>query len=192
MRKSCLFMLFGLTSTLYLFAQCPDKTLLWKRLEFLRDSSISAPTDQLKELLSSEEKIRICPSPVDSVHAFLLQRIGVAYYKDGDYLKAVQYLLVAIHLISDNEEKPAINPRQNIGYYFTLSLAYTALNEIAEKIKALDSCIAVSIRTNSIDLFCLSAMYQKIEYLFYIGDFQNCIVYAKMCEWLANTCIRHG
>ncbi len=191
-KKSCTLVCFFLTWNLYLFAQCPDKALLWKRLEFLRDSSNSAHVDQLTELLSYEDKIRTCPSPVDSVHAFLLQRIGVAYYKEGDYLKTTQYLQRAIKMISDNEKHPAINPRQSIGYYFTLSKGYAALNEISEKIRALDSCIAVSIRNNSVDLYCLSAMYQKIEYLFYVGDFQNCIIYAKMCESLAKSSIRYG
>lgn len=191
-RKSYLIMLFGLIPGLYLFAQCPDKVLLWKRLEFLRDSSNAAPAEKLKELFSYEEKIKSCSSPVDSVYAFLYHRIGVAYYKEGEYLKSTQYLQKAIKMVSDNEKHPAINPRQNIAYYFSLSKAYAGLNEISEKIRALDSCIAISIRANAVDLYCLSAMYQKIEYLFYIGDFQNCIVYTKMCESLAKSSIQSG
>lgn len=191
-RKSCLFMLFGLASTLYLFAQCPDKALLWKRLEFLKDSSNSTPADQLKELLSYEGKIRLCPSSVDSVYAFLYHSIGIAYYNEGDYLKTTQYLQKAITMISDNENHPAINPRKNIEYYYRLSKAYAALHEISEKIRTLDSCIAISIRANAVDLFCLAAMYQKLEYLFYIGDFQNCIVYTKMCESLAKSSVQSG
>ena len=190
--KLYLLICFGLVWSVSLCAQCPEKSLLWKRLEFLRDSSVSTPADQLKELLPYEEIIITCPSPIDSVHSFLLQRIGAAYYKQGDYLKTIHYLLKAIDMISVNEVRPAINVRHNIEYYFKLSKTYDAIDKIAEKMRALDSCIAVAIRTNSIDLFCLSAMYQKIEYLFYFGDFHSCIVYAKMCELLANTSIKRG
>ncbi len=175
-----------------LFAQCPDKKVLWSRLIFLRDSSTSTPTEQLKELLPIENIVNSCSFRIDSTHAFLLQRIGSEYYKQGEYLKSVQYNLQAINLISANAGKPSINVIHNIRYYYGLLTIYTTLNNITEKINAIDSCIAIAIRTNVINIFSLSAMYKKIEYLFYIGDYKNCIDYTKMCETLANVYARKG
>ncbi len=190
--KSHLLICFCLVWNSSLFAQCPDKNVLWNRLIFLRDSSTSTPTEQLKELLPIENIVKSCSFRIDSTHAFLLQRIGSEYYKQGEYSKSVQYYLQAINLISANAMKPSINLIYNINYYYGLSTVYTTLNKITEKIKAIDSCVAISIRTNAINILSLSAMYKKIEYLFYIGDYKNCIEYTKMCETLTNVYARKG
>jgi len=192
MYKSYLIVCVFLAWSISLFAQCPNRDSLWNRLIFLRDSSTSTPADQLNELLLSEVKIKACSLQNDSTHAFLLQRIGSEYYKQGENIKAVQYILQAIDLNSANSGKPAINIRHNIGYYYGLSAIYGTSNKIIEKINAIDSCVAIAIRSNAIGIFCLSAMYKKIEYLFYIGDYKNCIDYAKMCEMLANEYARQG
>ena len=34
------------------------------------------------------------------------------------------------------------------------------------------------------NVFCLSALYKKIEYYFDVGDYTNCINYANICEML--------
>lgn len=172
-------------SVISLSAQCIDKDSLWRRLVYIRDSSYSKPADFLSELLTNEETIKSCPYAIDSVHAFLLESIGTAYYRRGDFLKTIQYFLQGIDLNSKNSGRRSINVGHNIVYYYNLSFVYGSLNNIADKIKAIDSCVAIAVRSNSIDILCLSAMYKKIEYLFYIGDFQNCIDYSKMCEILA-------
>ena len=175
-----------------LFAQCPDKGFLWNRLVFLRDSSVSSFAEQLKELMTYENIVKSCPYNIDSVHSFLLQRIGWAYFKQDDYLNAVKYYLQAIDLVSTHKGKPSINESQNIPFYFVLAGIYEASNKIKDEIKALDSCVSTSIRIQKIDVYCLAALYKKIEYLFGAGDYHNCIDYAKMCEMLANEYGRGG
>ena len=75
----CLCALFAMT----VFGQCPDRELLSKRIIFLRDSSHISPDEQLKELLGHENRVQNCSYKDDSVHAFLLQRIGVMLLLPG-------------------------------------------------------------------------------------------------------------
>src|SRR5262245_58503495 len=89
---------FILSSSIILFAisvgaQCLDRDSLWKRLNFLRNSSNTSPSEQLKELLGYEA----CPYGDDSTHALLLQRIGVVYSDQSDYVKALQYIRQSIN-----------------------------------------------------------------------------------------------
>ncbi len=58
--------------------------------------------------------------------------------------------------------------------------------------KALDSCASVAIRLKSIDLYCLGALYSRVEYCLDIGDFSRCISYAEKCELLAGEYAKNG
>jgi len=58
---------------------------------FFRDSSTLFPCYAIAGIINLRNDIKNCSSRKDSTQAFLLQRIGVAYYMLGDYLKAVEY-----------------------------------------------------------------------------------------------------
>lgn len=179
-------------STFQIFGQCPDRNSLWNRLVFIRDSSNSSATDQLKELVSYEKLMESCPDKIDSTHAFLLKSIGSAYFYLGEYLKTLEYFQKAISMISTNANLSSINVRQNIEYYYSLATVLGVLNKTSEKFNAIDNCIELAIKTNSIDILCLSALYKKIEYLFYVGDYHSCIEYCGMCESLATGYGKNG
>ena len=169
-----------------LSGQCPDRALLWKRLVYLRDSSNSVPNGkQLSELATFEQRIKECPDLIDSTYAFLLLRIGVCYLHESEYSRAIGYIRQSIHLIDANENKPSINDKYLAGYYYRLSICYDSLHDIVEKIKAVDSCVAIAIRKNSVDQTTLYSLEKSVEYFKNIGDFERCLSYAKLGKVLA-------
>ena len=172
----------SLLLSIWVSAQCPDKNLLWRRLIFLRDSSTALSSEKLNELLRLEALIKDCPAKFDSSHALLLQRIGATYFFETDYLKAARYMQGAIDIINANAGKPSINSRHNIRNYYSLGWIYDSLNNITEKMKSYDSCIALSIKYKSSNIYLITAMLAKVEYLFDLGDYHRCIDYATLCE----------
>lgn len=168
-----------------LLGQCPDRDLLWKRLIYMRDSSDEPGSAQLKELLSLENTIAKCPLKDDSTNAFLLRRIGAVYYGLTDYLNAISYYQKSIDIITRNVGNPSITLKPLPSAYYGISVFYGALNNVPERLKALDSCADISIRLNIIDKFCLSALYTRVEYFFDVGDYHRCITYARQCESFA-------
>ena len=177
--------LWSLASALSLSGQCIDKDSLWKRLIFLWHSPPNSPAEQLKELLKYEADIKNCSYKYDSTHAFLLFRVGATCHRQADYIRAVQYARQSINLIMANVAKPSINLKHVIKYYYYLSVMYDSLYLVTEKIKALDSCIAVAARLKSEDLFCIDALYKRTEYFYDVGDYHRCFSYATNCEKLA-------
>ena len=169
-------------------AQCPDQDSLWRRLIFLRDSYKIPNTKKLTELLSYETVLKNCKFRNDSTNVLLHQRIGMAYFGLSDYLKALQYLKQSIQIANSQ----SLNRKYNIWNYFYLSAAYDSLHNGIEKMKAVDSCISVSLKLSSAsDIACLYSLYSKIEYYYDIGDYYNCREYAKTCEKYALQYARH-
>ncbi len=151
-------------------------------LVFLRDSSTLPPADKLKELLAYEVKIKDCTYKFDSTHALLLQRIGATYFHMADFLKAAQYMQQSINIINANADKPYASLKRNIRSYYSLGWIYDSLNNVAGKMKAIDSCIALAIRFNSLDLYYIRALLEQVKYSFSVGDYHRCISYATLCE----------
>src|SRR4030095_3925135 len=129
------------TFAVSLSGQCPDKETLWKRLDFLVNSSTISTKDQLAELLPIEATMSHCPYKNDSTHAFLLRRIGANYFLQGDYLNAVQYYRESIKIVTENANGGRVNPRALVSSYYFLSVFYASLNNVLEEMRALDSCI---------------------------------------------------
>ncbi len=157
--------------------------MLLIRLANLKSSQLPSHI-QLSDLLSKLDSVNNCPWKNDSTHIYLLREIAKIYFKEGDYIKAVEYRRKAIEITSANAGKPSIKPNTLPGMYYYLSVTYDSLNNITEKMKALDSCAAIAIRLNHIDKASLNALCTWVEYYFHIGDYQRCIDYAIKCELL--------
>ena len=100
-------------------------------------------------------------------------------------MEAIRYYRESIKVTSENKNKSVRQKDLILSYYF-LGVFYGSLNNVSEKMKALDSCIAYARRLNTpSDIACVAALYQKVEYYFDIGDYQRCIEYAIMCEKFA-------
>lgn len=174
----CIHLLFPVFS----FGQCPDRARVWKRLIFLRDSSTLSPSEKLKELLYYEDRIKSCVYQFDSTHALLLQRIGATYFYETDYLKAARYMQQSINMINTNAGNPSINIKHNIRNYYSLGWICDSLNNVTQKMKCLDSCIALAMKYNTVNSYLVSSLLAKVEYFFNMGDYQHCIDYATICE----------
>jgi len=166
-------------------SQCPDRSWLWNRLIYLRDSSTATFAEKLKELLTYEGRIGNCSYKFDSTHTLLLQRIGAAYYRLAEYLKAAQYMHHAIDIINSNAHKPSVDIKQNIRNYCTLAWIYDSLNDVTKKMRAFDSCIAIAARFNQVDLYYATALFRRAEYFFDVGDYHRCVNYATASEKIA-------
>src|SRR5688572_4166735 len=175
-RKYYILIGLALSSVLALAAQCPDRNLLWKRLLFLRDSAelAPAPAKQLQELLKYEDAMANCVYRFDSTHSLLLQRMGVLYFSQGEYTEALQYTLRSI-AISTNRiaGKASVSPKVIIRSYSNLARIYGTLDRVPEKMDAIDSCVAIAVRTGSVEAYSLQALLHRVEYLFEIGDYRR-------------------
>ena len=177
-------MIFSFSFVVASYGQMEDQEALWKKLTYINDTLRSASGTDLKSLLEVESSKNRIPVRQDSTRVFLLAAIGHLYYEQGDYLNGVQYYRRAIELFQSGLNKPSLKPSHVIMCYFRLSTIYDSLNQVSEKMKALDSCITISRRQKSNNLFCLAALYKKIEYYYDIVDYSNCIYYATICEML--------
>ena len=165
--------------------QCPASDSLWKRFFFIYNASSFSDAEKLHTLLSEEVKIKNCSETNDSAGALLQRMIGILYFNQADYLKSLQHCRQSIDIIVSNTGKSSINPKHLISNYYWLSVFYDSLDNIAEKQKALDSCVNVAMRLNSVDIYCIRALYARVEYLFAVGDYFRAIYYAKNCETFA-------
>jgi len=192
-RKYCILIGFALSIALTLAARCPDRNLLWKRLLFLRDSAelSPAPAKQLEELLKYDEAIANCVYRFDSTHSLLLQRIGVLYFSQGEYTQALQYTLESIATSTNKiAGKAGARPKEIIRSYFNLARIYGTLDRVPEKMIAMDSCLAIAVRTGSVDAYSLFALKDKVEYLFKIGDYHRAFGTAEMGESIIKRYLR--
>src|ERR1700730_17747581 len=73
------------------FAQCPAKDSLWRRIIYLRDSSEVPLRDQQEQLMPLLDKMKNCPYRNDSTHALLLQRVGALHFLQKDFVGGIYY-----------------------------------------------------------------------------------------------------
>jgi tetratricopeptide (TPR) repeat protein len=165
-------------------AQCPDRSALWKRIVFLRDSTKPPPGEQLKELLPYVEKMEHCGYTRDSTYALLLQRIGVLYLLQSDMVRSLPFMRRSIDVIRTNAGSPSINPRHLIRFYYNLRFYFAALKLHNKVNEATDSCIAIALRTGSGDPLMLYALAERVNELLDIGDYHRCIQYADIAASL--------
>src|SRR5689334_5615089 len=129
--------------------QCPERNILLKRLSYPMDSSKTQ--EQLVELLPYVGSMNACPYKNDSVHAFLLRRIGGLYLLQGDYLKGLHYYKQFIDIVERNAGKPTVNIKCLLGGYYWLSVFYDSLRMVNEKWEALDNCANIGEKIGIVD-----------------------------------------
>jgi len=183
---------FILWASIALRGQCPGRDSLWARLSFIANSPsvASSAESHLKELLSYEKGITNCAYKFDSTHALLMQRIGVLYSKKADYVTAIEYIKRSINIVVSNSRKPSVNYKHLIRSYFILSVFYNELNRIPEKMNAIDSCILISVKFNVADKFTLYTLWQRVGYLYDIGDYQRASELASVGESIIKQHVR--
>jgi CHAT domain-containing protein len=184
--KLLLLIFYSLLSVPSVYSQCINSDSLWKRLVFIRDSSANPVNQDLQEMLHFQFRIDRCQGNYDSSYGLLLQRIGAAYKESEDYLQAEKYVKKAIQTIAAIPGRLPVSESLLIKSYYLLSLIYRSQNRTSEKLRAADSCIAICIRSHSTDERLLISLLDKVEYLYYIGDYHQTIIYAREGEIFTN------
>ncbi|HEX4849337.1 MAG TPA: CHAT domain-containing tetratricopeptide repeat protein [Puia sp.] len=197
MLKRILIPLIFLSHALPSEGQCPDKDSLWKRLVYLRDSSHTPIKEVQSELLACMEQMSNCGKD-DSTYGFLLRRIGMTYYAQADYLKAIDYFNHSVDVVLANTNKGSVNPEDLIVSYYYLGIFYDALNNEQEKMKAINKCIDESVQLSlsrrlipNSQISYIFALYERIQYFFNTGDYYSCLEDALMCEKLSLEFVRN-
>lgn len=183
MRKKVSIIIYSLFLATLSAGQCPDKAVLLKRMNYLRDS-FKSPSEQLSELLPYVNRIDDCIDKHDTVYAFLFRRIGGMYFLQGDYLKSLNYYRQFIDMIEKNPLRPSADIKNLPGGYYWLSRIYDSLNMVKEKWKAMDNCTNIAEKIGTIDRSNLYSLYKRMIYFIDIGDYYRCISYAMRCETL--------
>lgn len=175
----------SLFSISLLSGQCPDKSFLWKRIVYLRDSSKVTLKAQLEELLPYLSVINNCPFKGDSTHALLLQRTGALFFLQKDYATGIKYTRLSIAIINENAGKPFVNRRHLIKNYNNLQICYDSLNQKAAKCAAIDSCVSLAIELQWGFKFAMPLLGFRVKDLFDRGEYYRCIEYADLGVRLA-------
>jgi tetratricopeptide (TPR) repeat protein len=172
--KGLLFVI--LTSLLFskdLSGQCPDRSLLLKKIDSLKVAGLAAGI-QVKELLPYVHRLESCPQPADSAFAFLLQRLGLLYYLKSDFPAAVNYTRRAIRLLEEKCPPSPTKPAFLVKCYFNLRIFYDSLHQRNDFLTALDSCTSIALSTGAVDSRSLRALWDKAGYYIDIGDYDRC------------------
>jgi len=156
-----------------LSGQCPDRLLLLKKIDSLKAANPAADL-QVAGLLPFVHRLEGCPRPADSVFAFLLQRLGLMYYLKSDFPSAVNYTVRAIRLLEEQCPPSPTKPPFLVRCYFNLRIFYDSLHQRNEYLTAIDSCIAISLRTGAVDSRSLRALWDKAGYYQDVGDYDRC------------------
>lgn len=182
MLKKVLLVFGSLLLVVWLQGQCPDRDSLWRQLNSLKDYPKFPPEATRAQLLALEKKMAPCPYWQDSTRVLLLRAIATTWHKQGNYLDAIRYLQQAVAFTRRIPNNPAVNERELPRVYYWISDSYLRVNNVPERMKALDSCIYVSRRLNYIDGSTLYALYHRGQYFFDMGDYHHCIDYFGECK----------
>jgi CHAT domain-containing protein len=184
--------LFLLTGCFFYFTvsvcgQCLTKNNSdWQYIVSIVESHTLSNKDKLAILSADLDKIKNSSCKNDSSHAFLLQIIAEVHIGLGDYKNTVKYLQQSIDVIAANIGRPDINPKRLIGLYYWLSVWYDYLDNVPEKMKAVNNCIDFATRLKmTSDISCVRSMYTRVKYSFDIGDYKRSIDDALICEQFA-------
>jgi len=167
------------------YAQCLDRDSLRNRLYILRGAKSSniKNSEKLNVLLEYESQINKCPYRLDSVHAYLLQCIGMIYYRSADFLHAAEYVSKSVKFVDENKGSKTFSPKFNIDNYYYLSVIYDSLSNFPEMLKAIDKCNDLGWQYSaSENVSYLRTLYRKLEYFYDMGDFYTAITSAQNCE----------
>ncbi|HYJ37779.1 MAG TPA: tetratricopeptide repeat protein, partial [Chitinophagaceae bacterium] len=163
--------------------QCLGDDSLNKRITAITESKI-ADAEKLKQLLDLEARLRNCPVS-DSMRAYLLAETGKSYASSGEYIEAIHSVRSAISLIRNANGRLGAKPTYLTACYYYLSTFYASLDNKAERIRALDTCIETAIQMKVIDYYLLFGLFNKTKHAYNIGDYENCYRYAEMTEKFA-------
>ncbi|AXY73469.1 CHAT domain-containing protein [Paraflavitalea soli] len=194
MLKKVLLLFGSLLLMVWLKGQCPDRDSLWRQINYLKDHYPYpfSPTETRERLRQIEKKMVPCGFSQDSMQVLLLRAFAATYSREGNDLGVIRYLIPAATLIKRIPNNPAMNERELVRINYYIAVAYRGVNNVPERMKALDTCIATSRRLNYIDRSALNALFDRGTYFFDIGDYYHAIGYFKECNTKAFLYLPHA
>ncbi len=185
MKTGLIFLSFLFIITL-LTGQCPDRSFVYKRIIYLRDTLKNSPKEQLYELTGYFNILTQCKFTKDSTYALLLQRLGGLYFGENDYLNAILYTRKSISLVAEQKNNPAVNTALSVKSYWNLYHIYKALKLERQSIAALDNCLELGRHYITQYQYALAALENITQRLFDMGDYYKCAEYAQLGESMVN------
>jgi CHAT domain-containing protein len=184
MLKKVFLLIGSLLLMVWLKGQCPDRDSLWRQINYLKDHFPYpfSPAETRERLRQIEKKMVPCGFSQDSTQVLLLRAFATTYSREGNDLWVIRYLSQAAALIKRIPNNPAMNERELLRIHYYISVAYRGVNNVPERMKALDTCIAISRRLNYIDRSALYALFERAQYFFDLGDYYHAIGYSKECN----------
>lgn len=180
-----LLFIFCLIYSSALFAQCPGRATLEKKIVYAKNSGASN-RDKLNELLQYDTTFNACGYEHDSTYTYLLMQIGEMYYFERDFYLAIHCTRQALEVINTHPNDPAINPHQKILLYYLLTIYCDSLKLIAQKNEAVDSCIASEKRFGTDYHYTCVLLAFKVAELNFKGDYNLYAEYSSLGEALVH------
>lgn len=184
MLKKVFLLIGSLLLMVWLKGQCPNRDSLWRQINYLKDHFPYPfpPAETREQLQQMQKKMAPCGYSQDSIQVLLLRAFAATYSREGNDLGVIRYLRQAAALIKRVPNNPAVNERELLRIYYYIAVAYRGVNNVPERMKALDTCIAISRRLNFIDRSALYALFDRAQYFFDLGDYYHAIGYSKECN----------
>jgi len=165
-----------------IMCQCPDNVSFRNRINSIYNTPKLKNQILLKRLLEIESQMKICHIDKDSCFAFLLQKIGVTYYRQGNFEDAIKFTRQSISIANECMSNRSFGYKLIVDNYYNLYYYYGQTENLEKKYEAIDSCISNSIRGNDGFEMAITPLEEKTEYLFNIGEYSLCSKNAKLGE----------
>lgn len=175
-----------------LFGQCPDKDSLLFQIKSIKASFKIEHGAKLKKLIELQNKIEHCSNLPDSTVDSLTLSIASVAYVQGEFLASIQnYQKFINKVIAESGNNPSVLTKLPRIYY-RLSESYASLDNVNERMRALDNCIKYANKVGGLNVYALFALYTKAKYLFDIGDYSSSMNYLENCSSHAKSMIATG
>lgn len=168
-----------------LLCQCPDANFFKQQINTIYNSKDDAGT-QLKGLLQVQQQMKTCHQQDDSCYMFLFQKLGVVYFKQSNYQKAIDFTKEAINTTEKCIGNHGCNSLPLIHSYYNLFYFYRVAAQVQKQWEAFDSCLKYVLRDNVLFDRVIGPLREKTDYLFNKGEYNLCIKHAQLGEDLIN------
>ncbi|MEO8412437.1 MAG: CHAT domain-containing protein [Ginsengibacter sp.] len=165
-----------------LFCQCPDSKLFKERITFVFNSSYAKNKSSLQELLTLKMQMEKCNFREDSSYMYLMQKIAVLYFRQSDYIKAIDFTNESVRIAKKYVIHHSGSTLALVRNYSNLYFYYDAAGRLKDKYAACDSCVEYAVKGNSGFDLIVGPLSDKVEYLFNSGNYSLCIRDAKLGE----------
>lgn len=158
--------------------------MLRTRFNVIYNSKTKTVSSKLKDLLQLDTTMQHCHYEKDSAYTILLQKIGILYYRQSNFLKAIVYTEKSVAYAQKQNPDGTSYDSAIVQSYYNLSIFYDSLQQVKKGADMKDSCILYSIQKNTAYDISIGVLANKASYLFDRGDYSLCTTIALLGEGL--------